>query len=375
MTNIVGGNTGNLSQPGSSQDGSLSNPLSKNTSLDFLSLISVAYEGQKESSAVIGNSDNAGKSLNTTDLNVSLDLPKGKGIISQIEDQVTSDDIAAFLKGLNISSGTDEINVGISTLQLLGRLSKTEEGSSLELNETSVVAAKDFIKEFLSYIEINSIKSDQALTGETSDITTRLQNIDKLQGENPDILNFIKSYPNDTYTTDVKISENSASFVSLKKLPFTNLSDATFEYEQNDQYAIINKTSFLFNTDNSNAENLSEKKVIEIKVTQKPDLFAVKVFDISDSKIKIASDVFYNSGAELEFNQSDDHKNTLSISIPNKDMAAIILSVDVDNQGDVDFIPLLVALKPSDDLEILYQQSSVSTNADEASIKEQLRLK
>ena len=40
MTNIVGGNTGNLSQPGSSQDGSSSNPLTKNAGLDFLSLIS-----------------------------------------------------------------------------------------------------------------------------------------------------------------------------------------------------------------------------------------------------------------------------------------------------------------------------------------------
>ena len=370
MTNIVGGNTGNLSQPGSSQDGSLSNPLSKNTSLDFLSLISVAYEGQKDSSAGISKLDNADKSLNTTDLNVSLDLPKGEGIISQIEDQVTSDDIAAFLKGLNISSDKDEINVGISTLQLLGRLSKTEEGSSLELNETSVATAKDFIKEFLSYIEINSIKSDQALTRETSDISARLQNIDKFQGENPDILNFINSDPNDTYTSDVKISENSASFVSLKKLPFTNLTDATFEYEQNDQYAIINKTSFLFNTDNSNGENLSEKKVIEIKVTQNPDLFAVKVFDISDSKIKIAGDVLYNSGAELEFNQPDDYKNTLSISIPNKDMAAIVLSVDVNNQGDFDFIPLPVALKPSDAFEIFYQGSSVGLNSDETSVKE-----
>ena len=208
MTNIVGGNTGNLSQPGSSQDGSMSNPLSKNTSLDFLSLISVAYEGQKDSSAGISKLDNADKSLNTTDLNVSLDLPKGDGIISQIADQVTSDDISAFLKGLNISSDKDEINVGISTLQLLGRLSKTEEGSSLELNKTSVGAAKDFIKEFLSYIEINSIKSDQALTGETSDISARLQNIDKFQGEIPDMLNFINFDPNDTYTSDIKISEN-----------------------------------------------------------------------------------------------------------------------------------------------------------------------
>ena len=97
MTNIVGGNTGNLSQPGSSQDGSSSNPFSKNASLDFLSLISVAYEGQKDSNAEVGKPNNADKSLNTTDPNVSLDLPKGEKIISQIAGQVSSDDISAFL--------------------------------------------------------------------------------------------------------------------------------------------------------------------------------------------------------------------------------------------------------------------------------------
>ena len=228
MTNIVGGNTGNLSQPGSSQDGSSSNSISKNAGLDFLSLISVAYEGQKDSSAEVSNLDNADKPLSTTAPNVSLDLPKGERIIAQIEDQVTSDDISAFLKGLNVSSDKNEINIGISTLQLLARLSKPEEGSSIELNDTSVAAAKDFIKELLSYMEINSIKSDQALTRETSDIIARVQTIDTFQGENPDMLNFINFDTNDNYTSDVKISENSASFLLLKKLPFSNLTDATF---------------------------------------------------------------------------------------------------------------------------------------------------
>ena len=371
MTNIVGGNTGNLSQPSSSQDGSSSNPLSKNASLDFLSLISVAYEGQKDSSAEVSKSDKADKSLNITDANVSLDLPKGERLISQIENQVSSDDISAYLKVLNVNPDKDQINVGISTLQLLGRLSKTEEGSSTELNETPAAAAKEFIKELLSYMEINSIKFDQALTRETSDISARLQNIDTFQGENPDMLNFISFDPNDTYTSDLKISENSASFVSLKKLPFTNLTNATFLYEQNDQHENINKTSILFNTEISNGENLSEKKVIEIKVTQNPDLFAVKVFDISSSKIKVAGDVLYNSDAELGINQLDDYKNTLSISIPDKDLAAIVLNVDVNNQGDFNFIPLPVALKPSDAFEVFYQRPSViSINADETSFKE-----
>ena len=370
MTNIVGGNTGNLSQPGSSQDGSSSSPLTKNAGLDFLSLISVVYDGQKSSNGEVSSLDNTGNSENITGPNFSIGLPKGERTNSQIEGQLSSDDISAFLKGLNVSSDDDENNVGISTLQLLGRLSKPEEGSSVEVNETSVAAAKDFVKELLSYLEINSIKSGRALAKETSDINAHEQTSDIFQVENHDILNFISFAPDETYTSDIQISEKSASITSLKKLPFTNLTNAAFLYEQNDHFENINKTSFLFNTDNSSEESLSEKKVIEIKVTQNPDLFAVKVFDISNSKIKLAGDVFYHSGVELGINQLGDEKNTLNISIPNKDMAAIVLNVDVNNQGDLDFIPLPIALTPSDAFEIFYQQSSVSTNADETSSKE-----
>ncbi len=181
MTNIVGGNTGNLSQTGSSQDGSSSNPLTKNAGLDFLSLISVLYDGPKSSNGEASSLDNTSKSESITGSTVSLGLPKGEQINPQVGNQVTSEDISAFLKGLNVRSDKDEINVGISTLQLLGRLSKPEEGSSIELNETSVAAAKDFVKEFLTYIEINNIKSDKALTRETSDIGARLQAIDIFQ--------------------------------------------------------------------------------------------------------------------------------------------------------------------------------------------------
>ena len=122
MTNIVGGNTGSLSQVGSSQDGSSSNPLSANTSSDFLSLISIAFEGQKNSSGEVSKFDNTDKSLSSNDLNLPLDLQKGEQIVAQVEKQVSSDDISAFLKGLNVSSDKDNIDVGISTFQLLGRL-------------------------------------------------------------------------------------------------------------------------------------------------------------------------------------------------------------------------------------------------------------
>ena len=290
MTNIVGGNTGNLSQQGFTQDGSSSNSLTKNAGLDFLSLISVAYEDQKSSNGEATNSDNKDKTLNSHDLNGSLILPNSERVISPIDDQVSSDDISAFLKGLNVSSDKDEIGSRISILQLLGRLSK-EEGSLMDLNETQVATAKNLMKDLLSYIEMNSIKSEKALGLEIGNINAGTETVD--------LLNFISSDPDGIYTSEIKISEYSGSIASLKKLSFADLNNTPFLYETNDEFENVNKTSFLLNTDISNEESLSGKKAIEIKVTQNPNLFSIKAFDISDDKIKIAGDVLGLSSSEL----------------------------------------------------------------------------
>ena len=373
MTNIVGGNTGSLSQVGSSQDGSSSNPLSTNTSSDFLSLISVAFEGQKNSSGEVSKFDNTDKSLSSNDLNLPLDLQKGEQIVAQDEKQVSSDDISAFLKGLNVSSDEDNIDVGISTLQLLGRLSKSDAGSLEELNETVDANTKDFITELSAYMEINGIRSDKALDLQTSDIYSRIQSINTFVKENPEVLSFLGFVSNGKNASDVGISEHSDSTLSLKKLPFQNLTNAPFLYEQNDELKNNNKTSFLFNTDISNEASLTEKKAIEIKVTQSPDLFSIKVFDISNNKIKMASEIIDSSSTELGVNQLD-HQNTLSISVPNKDLAFIVLNVDVDNLGKSDFIPLPIALKPSDAFQKFYEGSSGNINSNETGVTEILKV-
>ena len=373
MTNIVGGNTGSLSQVGSSQDGSSSNPLSTNTSSDFLSLISVAFEGQKNSSGEVSKFDNTDKSLSSNDLNLPLDLQKGEQIVAQVEKQVSSDDISAFLKGLNVSSDKDNIDVGISTLQLLGRLSKSDAGSLEELNETVDANTKDFITELSAYMEINGIRSDKALDLQTSDINSRIQSINTFVKENPEVLSFLGFVSNGKNASDVGISEHSDSTLSLKKLPFQNLTNAPFLYEQNDELKNNNKTSFLFNTDISNEASLTEKKAIEIKVTQSPDLFSIKVFDISNNKIKMASEIIDGFSTELGVNQLD-HQNTLSISIPNKDLAFIVLNVDVDNLGKSDFIPLPIALKPSDAFQKFYEGSSGNINSNETGVTEILKV-
>lgn len=357
MTNIVGGNTGNLSQVGSSQDGSSSNPLSTDTSLNFLSLISVAYESQKNSSEEVSKSDNTDKSLSSTDLNLPLDLSKDEQIVSQTEKQVSSDDIAAFLKGLNVSADKNNIDVGSSTLQLLGRLSKLEAGSLVKLNETVGTNTKNFITELLAYIEMNGIRSDKALDLETSAL----------------MQSSIGPVHNGNDASNIGTSEHSDSISAFKSLSFANLTSASFLYEQNDELKNVNKTSFLFNTDILNQENLSEKKAIEIKVTQSPDLFSIKVFDIGNNKMKIASDIIEGSITELGVNQLD-HQNTLSISIPSRDLAFIVLNVDVNNLGKSDFIPLPIALKPSDTFQKFYEGPSVNIKSNETGFTEILKV-
>ena len=87
----------------------------------------------------------------------------------------------------------------------------------------------------------------------------------------------------------------------------------------------------------------------------------------------MASEIIDGSSTELGVNQLD-HQNTLSISIPNKDLAFIVLNVDVDNLGKSDFIPLPIALKPSDAFQKFYEGSSGNINSNETGVTEILKV-
>ena len=368
MTNIVGGNTSNFSQISSTQDGSASNNLSINGGLDFLSLISLVYEGEKKSDGRVSSLGNIEKSVDNAEANTPIDHTKVEQIFSDIGKQVSSDDISAFLKGLNVTSGEDEKNVGISTLQLLGQLSKPGEENSADFTKSQVVT-QNFIKELSEYIEANKLNSDERFNLEVSDISARMQSITMLDRESPSLLNSANFDLQNIYTSDTKILEISEEFASLKKLPFTNLTNAVFSYEKNDQNENFNHISFLFNSDFTKEENLPEKKAIELKVIQSPTSISVKVFDISKNKIKIASDVidYSNDDPQVERIKSN---NVLNINIPNEDLAFIVLKVDVTDQGKFDFMPLPISMKPSDNFQQIYQTPSVKSNASTISFTE-----
>jgi len=373
MTNIVGGNTGNLSQPGSSHDGPSSNPLSKNATLDFLSLISIAFEGQKNSNGKAGISDGDESRLNSMKENLALGLPKGQQQTSQNDTQVSSDDISAFLEGLNSNPDKNKIANGISTVDLLARLSISEEERLAGLAGPPSALTRAFVSELSAYVELNNLKTDKLSDLQTLDFNTQPQNLEALQRQIPDLINFTSFDIVDDYAPNFINSVSSEPASSFKKFPFKSLSDVAFINQQLDEFESANKVSFLLNSDISDQETLSEKNAIEIKVIQNPDLFSIKVFDLSNNKMKIATDMVDPSSIAMDLNQLD-HENILNIGIPSKDLAFIVLNVDLNNHGESDFNPLPITLSPSDTFQKFYEGAAVSIGAEKTSLTENSKI-
>ena len=104
MTNIVGGNAGNLSQPNTPQEGPSGKSISTGTGLDFLSLISTVNAAQKGSNT---HSDKVvhKESIHTNQVPVSsLGLPNSELSSSELVGNIVSDDVSNFLKALNLSN-------------------------------------------------------------------------------------------------------------------------------------------------------------------------------------------------------------------------------------------------------------------------------
>ena len=140
MTNIVGGNAGNLSQPNTPQEGPSGKSISTVTGLDFLSLISTVNAGQKGSNT---HSDKVvhKESIHTNQVPVSsLGLSKSELSSSELVGNIVSDDISNFLKALNFSNDDNNSSVGLSTLNMLNHVANS--GAAIGTNQVVLLAQK-----------------------------------------------------------------------------------------------------------------------------------------------------------------------------------------------------------------------------------------
>ena len=369
MTNIVGGNAGNLSQPNTPQEGPSGKSISTGTGLDFLSLISTVNAGQKGSNI---HSDKVvhKESIHTNQVPVSsLGLPNSDLSSSELGGNIVSDDVSNFLKALNLSNDVNNSSVGLSTLNMLNHVANS--GAAIGTNQVVSFSseAKEFLHELLTYLKIHS--GEFETTNNLSKINLDLSDeiIDLGDLENFNSQNFTSLIETPAGVASLNDFVKSKPVTAIKELSFNNKSEGIKLFDPSEQLQNANTINLYFNSDIESEQSLNQKGAIEIKVQQKPDALLVKVFDIDSGVRKVAGEILTNYDNELK-NLPSASKNILNIDASIENRGLIIINVEIDNQGNSNFAPLPIYLNSK-----TIDQTSADAPSPSVNLKSDISLK
>ena len=369
MTNIVGGNAGNLSQPNTPQEGPSGKSISTGTGLDFLSLISTVNAGQKGSNT---HSDKVvhKESIHTNQVPVSsLGLPNSELSSSELVGNIVSDDVSNFLKALNLSNDDNNSSVGLSTLNMLNHVANS--GAAIGTNQVVSFSseAKEFLHELLTYLKIHSgeLETTNNLSKINLDFSDEIIDLGDLENFNSQNFTSLIETPAGVASLKDFVKSNPATVI--KELSFNNKSEGIKLFDPSEQLQNANTINLYFNTDIESEQSLNQKGAIEIKVQQKPDSLLVKVFDIDSGVRKVAGEILTNYDNELK-NLPSDSQKILNIDASIENRGLIIVNVAIDDQGKSNFVPLPIYLNSK-----IIDQTSADGSSPSANLKTDISLK
>ena len=343
MTNIVGGNAGNLSQPNTPQEGPSGKSISTGTGLDFLSLISTVNAGQKGSNI---HSDKVvhKESIHTNRVPVSsLGLPNSDLSSSELGGNIVSDDVSNFLKALNLSNNVNNSSVGLSTLNMLNHVANS--GAAIGTNQVVSFSseAKEFLHELLTYLKIHSGELETANNLSKINLDFSDEIIDLGDLENFNSQNFTSLIETPSGVASLNDFVKSKPVTAIKELSFNDKSEGIKLFDPSEQLQNAETINLYFNTDIESEQSLNQKGALEIKVQQNPEALLVKVFDIDNGVRKVAGETLKNYDEELK-NSTSVSKNIINIDAPIENPGLIIVNVAIDDQGKSNFVPLPIYL-------------------------------
>ena len=343
MTNIVGGNAGNLSQPNTPQEGPSGKSISTGTGLDFLSLISTVDAGQK------GSNTHSDKVVHKESIHInrvpvsSLGLPNSDLSSSELGGNIVSDDVSNFLKALNLSNDDNNSSVGLSTLKMLNHVANS--GAAIGTNQVVSFSseAKEFLHELLTYLKIHSgeLETTNNLSKINLDFSDEIIDLGDLENFNSQ--NFTSSIETPAGVGSLNDFVKSNPVTVIKELSFNNKSEGIKLFDPSEQLQNAETINLYLNTDIESEQSLNQKGALEIKVQQNPEALLVKVFDIDNGVRKVAGETLKNYDEELK-NSTSVSKNILNIDAPIENRGLIIVNVAIDDQGKSNFVPLPIYL-------------------------------
>ena len=341
MTNIVGGNTGNLSQSGAGKDNVAPGFAQNSTGLDFFELISFATKNQEFS-----NLDGKGNNLtieNSDDIFEGIDLNKLQSLINvasnfkDIEKLTPKQDTDLTLNAVLDGSGENMLasDVTLTSSRLIDYISALQNIQTDKIKSSKLKLINGIANELENYISLNANKNSKG----SMEVEVGVNNASQLNEPGQSsvaALTFLQNGQLNEHKEESSMGEAKGRLgEAIKIISFDKLKNSGLTLDlkklgkdENSFGEIENVTKIYLNSEELNGSDTSKTgTVVEVNVK-----FNSEKIDIKFSKLDEEKSLLEKSSTEIPQNlvvsNSDKESLALDIEIQKPSLSAIFLNID-----------------------------------------------
>ena len=372
MTNIVGGNTGNLSQSGAGKDNVAPGFAQNSTGLDFFELISFATKNQefsnfdgKSSSLTVENSDDIFEGI---DLNKLQSLINVASNFKDVEKLTPKQDTDLALNAVLDGSGENisASNVTLTSSRLIDYISALQNIQTDKIKSSKLKLIDEIVNELENYILLNANKSSKG----SMEVEVGVNNLSQITESGQSsiaALTFLQNGQLNEHKEESSMGEAKGRLgEAIKIISFDKLKNSglTLDLEklnkdENSLGEIENVTKIYLNSKELNGSDTSKTgNVVEINVKFNPEKIDIKLSKLDDEKSlldKNSTEIPQN----LVVSNSDKESLALDIEIQKPSLSAIFLNIDTGS--------LLTDAKAKDLKQVFLRLTDGQSNAEKTS--------
>ena len=372
MTNIVGGNTGNLSQSGAGKDNVAPGFAQNSTGLDFFELISFATKNQEFS-----NFDGKGNNLtieNSDDIFEGIDLNKLQSLINvasnfkDIEKLTPKQDTDLTLNAVLDGSGENMLasDVTLTSSRLIDYISALQNIQTDKIKSSKLKLIDGIANELENYISLNANKNSKG----SMEVEVGVNNASQLNEPGQSsvaALTFLQNGQLNEHKEESSMGEAKGRLgEAIKIISFDKLKNSgltldleKFGKDENSLGEIENVTKIYLNSEELNGSDTSKTgTVVEVNVKFNSEKIDIKLSKLDDEKSlldKNSTEIPQN----LVVSNSDKESLALDIEIQKPSLSAIFLNIDTGS--------LMTDAKAKDLKQVFLRLTDGQSNAEKTS--------
>ena len=372
MTNIVGGNTGNLSQSGAGKDNVVPGFAQNSTGLDFFELISFATKNQEFS-----NFDGKGNNLtieNSDDIFEGIDLNKLQSLINvasnfkDIEKLTPKQDTDLTLNAVLDGSGENMLasDVTLTSSRLIDYISALQNIQTDKIKSSKLKLIDGIANELENYISLNANKNSKG----SMEVEVGVNNASQLNEPGQSsvaALTFLQNGQLNEHKEESSMGEAKGRLgEAIKIISFDKLKNSGLTLDlkklgkdENSFGEIENVTKIYLNSEELNGSDTSKTgTVVEVNVKFNSEKIDIKLSKLDDEKSlldKNSTEIPQN----LVVSNSDKESLALDIEIQKPSLSAIFLNIDTGS--------LMTDAKAKDLKQVFLRLTDGQSNAEKTS--------